>query len=51
MRSDRENTGNLKMQIEWVPCYETRHKNLFLPSVSGTRQLNPVYIDEPIRYL
>ena len=20
MRSDRENTGNLKIQFEWVPC-------------------------------
>ena len=23
LRSDRENTGNLKMQFEWVPCIYT----------------------------
>ena len=29
LRLDRENTGNLKIQFEWVPCpYENRHSNL-----------------------
>ena len=23
LRSDRENTGNLKMKFEWVPCNNT----------------------------